>query len=77
MKKYVKPVLIYEEFKLSEHIANCAFTMNTNNSDVCQAPSDYVEGNILFNNDPCNLTPDNVSDYCEFNGSPNSNVFSS
>lgn len=40
MKKYVKPELFYERFELSQHIADCAWEMNSGDKNTCSAVAD-------------------------------------
>lgn len=40
MKKYVKPVLYFESFELSQNISTCGFDMNTTEGLHCVAKSD-------------------------------------
>ena len=84
MKKYVKPVLIYEEFKLSEHIADCAWEMQAGNSSDCVASPDdkfLIIDDVLFASDAigCSAIFDeyNYGDYCYQNSLEGANIFNS
>lgn len=80
MKKYVKPVLIYEEFKLSEHIADCALELNSDDSANCSATPDQEKlpigsVTVFMNSTPgCTTTPE---EYCYQSGMDGINTFKS
>lgn len=40
MKKYVKPELFYEEFELTQHIADCAWELTNSTKETCFAVPD-------------------------------------
>ena len=51
MKKYVKPVLVFEDLNLTQHIAGtCEIIMNQGNPEVCLGSGDAVGGLIIFAN---------------------------
>jgi len=77
MKKYVKPVLFYEHFELSQHIADCAWELN--NTDDCSASPDSgklpgAPENAFASLGACDYVPE---DYCYTTGAPGTNVFKS
>ena len=80
MKKYVKPMLIYEKYELSKHIAACAWDLNSENSNVCTADADpnFIPiGQTLFTQNRCDLHEGNYEDYCYHDGAQGVNVFQS
>lgn len=83
MKKYVKPELFYEQFELTQHIADCAWELTNSTKDTChaQADPDYLPGfHNLFMHDAngCVLIPGtNYQDYCYHDGAQGVNVFAS
>ena len=85
MKKYVKPELFFEQFELSQHIADCAWELLTSTKDTCSASPDleqlgWLAGNNLFMNEQngCSLIPGkNYGDYCYQDGAGGFNVFAS
>ena len=82
MKKYVKPEIFIEKFELSKHIADCAWELQSGNSESCHATPDPeklagIDGN-LFNESNCEWAPGVNSDvYCYTNGAQNARVFAS
>lgn len=70
MKAYVKPELIFERYELSQHVAACAFDLNSADENVCDFQSDKkgekifgVEGVSIFANAGiCENT--DVDSYC-------------
>ena len=85
MKKYVKPELFFEQFELSQHIADCAWELLTPTKDTCSASPDpewlgWLAGNNLFMNEQngCSLIPgENYGKYCYQDGAGGINVFAS
>ena len=83
MKKYVKPELFFEQFELSQHIADCAWELTTPTKDTCSATADpnMLPGfsNLFMNeNNGCELIPGiSYGDYCYQDGSNGVNVFAS
>ena len=82
MKKYVKPMLIYERFELSKHIADCAWDLQADSDETCNATADEdkLKGyTTLFNdgNNTCDYKPGMFQNYCYFNGAQSVNVFKS
>ena len=86
MKVYMKPEVRIENFRLSKHIAACAFDMsNLKSKDECVAVGDAV--GEMFNVPPLHLyTEANVQCtdketeweyYCYTNGQSGSNTFNS
>lgn len=83
MKKYVKPELFYERYELSQHIADCAWELNSSNKADCQTyrwdttKSDGVDFGTLFNtNLNCyNNIDAGFQNYCETNGANGINTF--
>lgn len=85
MKKYVKPVLVYENFELSHSIANCSPAMN-HSKDGCDYDSDELFGLIepgetVFNSGSCTITYDAFKsvfeDICLQTGTEGFNLFTS
>ena len=73
MKKYVKPELFYERYELSQHIADCAWELNstdgvcTANGDKDKWGADYTE--TLFTSElGCTIDSAVYQDYCYQNG---------
>ena len=80
MKTYVKPVLYYEDLHLAQHIATCAFDINsTEDSCVATADSTLVSGGgfTIFAVTGCEFTPDIVERYCATNGEAGFNLYNS
>ena len=68
MKKYVKPELFYEEFELSQQIADCTFdSKGTNTNETCEFTGKDAFGVVttifMAGNTDC-LTI--AESYCEF-----------
>lgn len=82
MKKYVKPEIFIEKFELNQHIADCAWELQSGDSDICIATPDPeklpgVYWN-LFNGANCEWAPGvDSDDYCYTNGTQNARVFAS
>lgn len=72
MKKYVKPELYYENFELSQHIADCGWELQSANENSCYAkgdtewcyPSDVKA--FIAETGICDIQPEG---YCYTNGS--------
>ena len=62
MKKYVKPVLIYESFAMAQQIAACDFDSNNTNEDIYSCVFTNDEGWEVFSSGICASTGDA---YCE------------
>lgn len=72
MRKYVKPVLFYEHYELSQHIADCAWELkNSNGTPTLEADGSCVaygdsamgiEGTLFTDTIGCTET--NREDYC-------------
>lgn len=84
MKKYVKPELIFEQYELNQHIADCAWEMNNLSKEVCDASFDekMVNSGVfgkLFTETvgTCDLTSNTYQDYCETNGPDGINTWKS
>ncbi len=83
MKKYVKPMLIYEKYELSKHIAACAWDLVSQDSTGCHAVADPsfipgYDGMYLFTQTTtCNLVEGIYEDYCYHDGAQGVNVFQS
>ena len=81
MKKYVKPELFYEQYELTQHIADCQWEM-TLEQGGCVAQGDVDDGlgayrmftDTVTN---CNVTPDSFEDFCYTNGVGGSRTFMS
>lgn len=85
MKKYVKPELFYEKFELTQHIADCAWELNSAQGS-CNASADpdlipgVTEPDRLFTADinGCSFIPGvNYQDFCYHDGAQGVNVFMS
>lgn len=76
MKNYVKPVLYFESFELTQHIAgNCELKLNaTENACVASFIPDKTTGAIsgvtIYNVDGCLVGPDKYDGFCYY-GSAN------
>ena len=82
MKKYVKPELVFEQYELNQHIADCAWEMNDKTKEVCTASWDSdMGGNFgtLFTTAlNCQHNVENgYENYCETNGSEGINTWKS
>lgn len=86
MKKYVKPELFFEQFELSQHIADCAWELKNPTKNTCSATADPnllpgFDGMNLFmdTSNGCVLIPGNnyVGDYCYQDSVGSTNVFAS
>ena len=82
MKKYVKPALFYEKFELSQHIADCAWELNSTNKESCHASADpkfLDDSPNLFVSalSTCVYNEDNYQNYCYHDGVQGVNVFAS
>lgn len=81
MKPYVKPELYYENFTLSQHIADCGWELQSANVDACYAKGDtewgYPDDVFPFaqGNDACADGP--VEGYCYTNSSSAVGLFKS
>ena len=85
MKKYVKPMIVYENFELSHCIANCSPAMNHSQKD-CTYDSDELfgllnSGETVFNESSCTYTlewfKEKYEGYCMQTGSGDYNLFTS
>ena len=67
MKAYQKPVLYYERFELTQHIASCNFKLNFGLGDgVCTATDNVVgQSGLFINSDVACEIPVDV--YCYTN----------
>lgn len=84
MKKYVKPELFYERFELSQHIADCAWELNSADKHACAAYADPnwgFEDTIFMDLVMCTIleadAKDIIEGYCYMNGTEGVNVFKS
>ena len=84
MKKYVKPELFYEHYELSQHIADCAWELNSADKYACAAVADPnwgVEVKIFMEYAMCDILEENakkdIDGYCYMNGTEGFNVFKS
>lgn len=79
MKKYVKPELFYEQYELSQHIANCEYELKAVDSNSCHAIGDADLGLdyfMLYKSEPlCNET--DWEDYCYEAGANGLKIFDS
>lgn len=80
MKAYVKPVLYYERFELSQHVADCAWELDLMNQESCGFKGDPDFGfdasmKILTDDSICNETK--FQYYCYTNGSGAMKIFAS
>lgn len=81
MKKYVKPVVQFESFVLSEHIADCGWELQSGDTQSCHAigdpdwgyPSD-VKTFIVNSGNICDIEPEG---YCYTNSSAAVGLFKS
>lgn len=85
MKKYVKPMLVYENFELNHSIANCSPAMN-HSQTTCDYDSDELYGLIgsdetVFNSGSCTMTLEQFKSiyegYCIQTGTGDFNLFTS
>lgn len=72
MKKYVKPEIYYENFELSQHIADCGWELQEANENICHATGDTDWGYpsdvfaFITGAHSCDIQPEG---YCYTNGS--------
>lgn len=72
MKKYVKPELFYEQFELSQHIADCAWELASADPKNCHAEADpdypaiSFLPNLFMSDTPssCVLNENTYHDFC-------------
>ena len=70
MKKYVKPDLTYENFELSQHIANCGIEVNEGDTTNCNPTLDEgswpgLGGTQVFGEGKeCAMDIDTIEVYC-------------
>lgn len=85
MKKYEKPVVVYENFELNHSIANCSPAMN-HSKDACDYDSSELFGLIdagetVFNEGSCTMTYEDFKsmfeDICLQTGTEDYNLFTS
>lgn len=85
MKKYAKPVAVFENFELNHSIANCSPAMNQS-QDSCDYDSSELFGLInpgetVFNAGACTMTLNEFEavfeDFCIQTGSESFNLFTS
>lgn len=85
MKKYAKPVIIFENFKLNHSIANCSPAMNQS-QDTCDYDSSELygllnDGETVFGAGTCTMTLDEFKniweDFCLQTGTSDFNLFTS
>ena len=85
MKKYAKPVIVFENFELSHSIANCSLAMNQS-QDNCDYDSSELFGLInpgetVFNAGACTYTLQEFKnifeDFCIQTGSETFILFTS
>lgn len=81
MKKYIKPELFYERFELTQHIADCAWELNSQNKEVCAALADQAQlsglPSLFTKPTICEITSDVYNDFCYHGGANGFNVFKS
>lgn len=85
MKKYAKPVAIFENFELNHSIANCSPAMN-HSQDSCDYDSSELfgllnDGETVFNDGVCTMTLGEFQsifeDFCLQTGTSDFNLFTS
>ena len=68
MKAYQKPVLYYEKFELSQHIASCDFKLNFGLGSGCTSKGEVwgvpFEGIFIISDAACTVPQEN---YCYTN----------
>lgn len=68
MRKYVKPVLFYEHYELSQHIADCAWELQLGSENSCEAIPDPdllpYDFNLLLESGVCTVDKSVTEDYC-------------
>lgn len=83
MKKYVKPVLIFERYELSQNIADCSWEVEFADENACMAYADEALlgsgwGSLFTNDRGCNIDVDTgVEEYCYHASSQFFTVFKS
>lgn len=85
MKKYAKPVIVFENFELSHSIANCSPAMNQS-QDNCDYDSSELfgflnPGETVFNDGACTYSLEAFQaifeGFCIQTGADNFNLFTS
>ena len=80
-RKYVKPQVVFEKFELTKHVADCAWELNSTQSECfAEADPDYIPGlpNLFAKGiTGCVVTSDVYQDYCYQDGAQGANVFAS
>lgn len=79
MKKYVKPELFYEQYELSQHIANCEYELQAVDSNSCPAIGDADLGLdfiVLYKAEPLCINT-NWEDYCYESSEDGMTIFNS
>ena len=77
MKQYQKPEVIYENFVLAEHIAQCNYKLGLADVGTCKIEADRVSNDIdtfIDQNDQCTTKSEK---YCYTNGSGLLSLFQS
>lgn len=81
MKKYEKPIIQFESFVLSEHIADCGWELQSGDTQSCHAIGDTswgypddVKGFTVNVVTTCDVEPEG---YCYTNSSANLGLFRS
>ena len=74
MKQYQKPEVLWENFALAEHIAQCDYTLGLNDPTSCVVKKDNYDddyGNfegIFLSKEACSRVLDDFTRYCYTNG---------
>lgn len=81
MKKYEKPVLVFESYELSYNVANCSAALNhaVTETNCCIDDVNGVEFGYSVYTQGLNCTygPEIWERYCKFTGTDEINVFTS
>lgn len=81
MKKYEKPMVVFERFELSHNVANCSAVLNHGEADTnCYV--DNIDGikfgyTVYTAGENCTYGPEKWENYCKFTGTEIYNVFTS
>ncbi|MCI6043732.1 hypothetical protein MR857_10450 [bacterium] len=81
MKKYEKPMVVFERFELSHNVANCSAALNHMESET-NCKIDDIEGidlgyTVFTAGTNCDYGTDIWENYCKFTGTDDIVVFTS
>lgn len=82
MKKYEKPMVVFERFELSHNVANCSTALNhmeaDNNCTISGVNGVPFENYTVYTEGVnCTYGPEIWENYCKFTGTDDINIFTS